>query len=407
MNEPRWSEPVDAYLTKRTSSIPRLTPPGSDLVNLAPGDPVLPVPEVVSRAVVSSVANDRHGYTPPTGIAELREAIRQKFQRVNGLEYSLDEIIVGMGSKQVIVAALLATIRDRDEVLVLTPSFSMYPDMVRLARGTPVQLRADASSGFKVTPEALRSAMTDRTRWIILNTPNNPTGAVYSAQELERLAEVLTAHPTAQLISDEIYEQLIYSEEQHFSPARISPEVRSRVLTVSGLSKTYGMTGWRIGYAGGPADLVEAMGAVQLLTTTCPPRVTQAAAVAALGIPSADIEETVSSLRRRRDMVVDALSEIPGTDVHTPAAGLYVVVDCETLISGTDMGSGIDLANWLREDHGVMVMPGELFDLPMSIRISFCIPEADVRRGLDRVSSAFGELAHSRLPDPKSQEETP
>jgi aspartate aminotransferase len=313
-------------------------------------------------------------YTNTDGTPELKRAVAAKFKRENGLDYAIDQIIVGAGAKQAIFNALMATLEAGDEVIIPTPYYVSYFDMVRLAGGEPVPAPSSAE-GFRLLPAALEATITPRTRWLILNSPGNPGGAVYSRAELQALAAVLKRHPQVAVLADDIYEHILFDGREFCTIAQAAPELYERTLTVNGVSKAYAMTGWRIGYAGGPKHLIQAMGKVQSQSTHAACSISQAAAIAALTGPQEIVRERSQQFQRRRDFVVEALNQAPGIEVSMPEGAFYVFPSCAGVIGkrtpdGKTITDDRDFTHYLLETEGVAVMHGSAYGAPAHLRIS-------------------------------------
>ena len=352
---------------------------GRDSIALSAGQPDFPTPVHVCEAAAEAMARGETCYTNLTGTPELKAAISASFRRTSGLDFGENEIIVSPGGKSVIAAALAATLSPGDEVVVPTPCWTSYPDMVRLFGGTPVPVAGGAD--FKLTPEALDAFITPETRWLILNSPGNPTGAVYSASELSALAEVLRRHPHVWVLSDDIYSTVTFATP-FATLAAVAPDLASRTLIVSGVSKSYSMTGWRVGWGAGPAELITLMATVQGQTTTCAPSISQAASVAALEGPQSYLADWTDSYRARRDLVVRGLNALPGITCPVPDGAFYAFFK---LPEGTD---DMDWCTRLLEERGVALVPGAAFSAPGHVRLSYAASEADLRSALQRMERA-------------------
>jgi aspartate aminotransferase len=332
------------------------------------------------------------------GTAELKAAIAGKFHRENGLSYAADEITAGAGAKQVIHNAFMATLSSGDEVILAAPYWTSYADMVLIADGTPVNVVCREENGFRLDAADLEAAITPRTRWLLLNSPSNPTGAAYSEAQLRPILDVLRRHPHVWLMSDDIYEHLIYDDMPFVTPALLEPGLKNRTLTVNGVSKAYAMTGWRLGYGGGPKELIAAMAVVQSQSTTNPSSISQAAAIAALTGPQDFLLERRIAFQRRRDIVVDGLNAIGGISCRRPEGAFYVFANCAGLIGKhTADGSVIDsdaaFCRYLLERHNVAIVPGSCFGLAPYIRLSYAASEADLIEAIRRIAAAAKELS--------------
>ncbi|MDE2789284.1 MAG: pyridoxal phosphate-dependent aminotransferase [Paracoccaceae bacterium] len=369
---------------------------GRDVISLSAGEPDFETPTNVRAAAEAAIAAGKTRYTAVDGIAELKSAIARKFQQDNGLRYEPSEISVANGGKQILFNALLATLNDGDEVVIAAPYWVSYPDMVHLAGGTPVFVSGRFDDGFRISPEALNSAITSRTRWFILNSPSNPTGAGYGKDDLARLASVLLRHPHVRVLSDDIYEHLSYGNFRFNTLAAVEPGLFDRTLTMNGVSKAYAMTGWRIGYAGGPADLIAAMAKIQSQSTSNPCSVSQWAAVEALSGPQDHIHASRPIFQNRRDLVVERLNRIPGISCPVPDGAFYVfpsIAGCigKTTPAGRVIDTDEDFAMGLLEEQNVAVVFGAAFGLSPHIRISYAASEEDLIQGCRRIKE-FCEL---------------
>lgn len=371
---------------------------GRDIVKLTTGEPDFPTPEHAKEAAIRVMRENEIRYTPVNGLAALREAAQAKFRRDNALHYELDQIAVGAGTKQVLFNALMATVSGADEVIVPAPYWTSYPDMVKLAGGTPVIVRCDQVSGFKMSPEQLEAAITPRTKWLIFSSPSNPTGATYDANELGALAEVLLGHPHVHVLSDDVYEHLIYDDNTFATFAQVQPQLIDRVVTCNGVSKAYSMTGWRVGFAGGPKHIIANMSKMQSQSTSGVSAVSQAAAVAALNGPQALVHERTRNLGRRRDLLLEGLSAIEGLRCDRPQGAMYVYCSCEGVIgkrtsAGAIIESDTDFVMYLLDSVGVAVVQGAAYGLSPFFRASFAAPEGDIVRGAELIAQACRTLS--------------
>jgi len=336
-------------------------------------------------------------YTDVPGTRELTQAIIRKFKHDNGLTFEANQITIGVGSKQVLYNALQATVDPGDDVVVAVPAWVSYPEMVKLAEGNPIIVQCPMANGFKITPSQLEAAITPKTKWLMLNSPSNPSGAVYTAAELKALAAVLARHPHVWFMSDDIYEKILYTGEPFPTMAAVVPEMASRCLTINGVSKAFAMTGWRVGYAAGPVELIRGINLVQGQSVSHTSSVSQAAAVAALDGPMDFLPPFVAAYRRRRDLVVAALREIPGIECMVPDGAFYVFPNCEALLgtrtpTGKHVATDLDLCMYFLEDAGVALVPGSAFELPGHFRISYAAPETAVVEGMKRLKDACARL---------------
>ncbi|MFM8938955.1 MAG: pyridoxal phosphate-dependent aminotransferase [Phenylobacterium sp.] len=363
---------------------------GRDIISLGAGEPDFDTPENIKEAAIRAIREGKTKYTTVDGIPELKEAIAAKFARENGLSYKPSQVNVSPGGKPVIFNAMMATLNPGDEVIVPAPYWVSYPDMVLLAGGTPVFAPTTAASGFKLKPAELEAAITPRTRWLILNSPSNPSGAAYTKDELKGLAEVLLRHPQVWILTDDMYEHLMFDDMKFWTLAQVEPALYERTLTMNGVSKAYAMTGWRIGYAAGPEPLIKLMAKVMSQSTSNPCSVSQYAAVEALNGTQDFIRPNAAIFQKRRDLVVSMLNQASGLVCPTPEGAFYVYPSCEALIgrtapSGRVIGSDKDFANELLESEGVAVVFGEAFGLSPFFRISYATSEKILEDACSRI----------------------
>lgn len=349
---------------------------GRDVISLGAGEPDFDTPDNIKRAAIDAINRGETKYTPVPGIPELRAAIVGKFRRENGLDYTADQIIVGTGGKQVLYNAFAATLNPGDEVIIPAPYWVSYPDIVMLNGGEPRFVATSLESRFKLTPDDLRSALNPKTKWLMFNSPSNPSGAAYSAAELRALADVLLDHPNVWVLTDDMYEHLLYTDQPFATLAQIEPGLYDRTLTMNGVSKAYAMTGWRIGYAGGPDKLIRAMTKIQSQQTSGACSIAQWAAVEALNGPQDFIPERAKAFRERRDLVVSMLNQANGLDCPMPQGAFYVYPSCEGAIgkttpSGRRIETDEDFVSELLEAEGVAVVHGSAFGLGPNFRISY------------------------------------
>ena len=370
---------------------------GVDVIGLSQGEPDFDTPVHIREAAKQALDAGATRYTDVDGTPALKQAIVRKFERENGLRYETSQISVGTGGKQVLYNALQATLDAGDEVLVPAPFWVSYPDMVRLAGGVAVEIACGAEQHYKLRPQQLEAAITPRTKWLILNSPSNPTGAGYSAEELRALADVLARHPQVWVMSDDMYEHIRYDGWTFHSPAAVAPQLASRTLTVNGVSKAFAMTGWRIGYAGGPRELIAAMATIQSQTTSNPCSVAQAAAVAALDGPMDFLAERNEVFRRRRDLCLAAFRAIAGMSCRTPEGAFYLFPSCQGLLGRRDAQGRViatdnDFSRFLMEQAQVAVVPGSAFGLPGHFRISFATATERLEQACERITRACATL---------------
>jgi len=370
---------------------------GRDVIGLGAGEPDFGTPEHIKEAAIRAIREGRTKYTAVDGVPELKEAICDKFARENNLSYQPSEVTVGTGGKQVLYNALMATLNPGDEVVIPTPYWVSYPDMVLLAGGTPVTADAKLEDGFKLKPDALEAAITPKTKWVILNSPSNPSGAAYTREELKALTDVIVRHPDVWVMTDDMYEHLVYGEFTFHTVAEVEPALKERTLTVNGVSKAYAMTGWRIGYAGGPAHLIKAMAKIQSQSTSNPCSVSQYAAIEALAGPQDHIASNNEVFRTRRDLVVSMLNQANGITCTTPEGAFYVYPSCERLIgrkapTGNVIGTDTDFATELLEAEGVAVVQGTAFGLAPFFRISYATSTEALEEACSRIQRFCGNL---------------
>ena len=363
---------------------------GRDVIALGAGEPDFDTPEHIKAAARAAIDAGRTKYTAVDGIAELKEAVCEKFRRDNGLAYTPAQVSVGSGGKQMLYNALTATLDEGDEVIIPAPYWVSYPDMVRLAGGVPVVVPAGPEAGFRLTPARLEAAITPRTKWLIFNSPANPTGAGYSRTELKALTDVVMRHPHVWVLSDDIYEHLVFDGFEFCTPAEVEPGLKGRTLTVNGVSKAYAMTGWRIGYAAGPEELIAAMRKIQSQSTSCPCSISQWAAVEALTGPQDFLEEWRAVFGRRRDLVVEGLNAAPGIDCPVPQGAFYVYPSIGGCIGRTSAGGTVisddeAFARALLEEEGVAVVFGAAFGLSPHIRVSYATSDEALKEACARI----------------------
>jgi aspartate aminotransferase len=363
---------------------------GRDVIGLAAGEPDFDTPENIKEAAIKAIRDGKTKYTNVDGIPELKEAICGKFERENGLKYQPSQVNVSPGGKPVIWNAMLATLNPGDEVIVPTPYWVSYWDIVLLAGGTPVAVASTAERGFKLQPADLDAAITPKTKWIILNSPSNPSGAAYTRAELKALSEVLLRHPHVWILTDDMYEHLVFGDFEFTTIAQVEPALYERTLTMNGVSKAYAMTGWRIGYAAGPEPLIKAMAKVMSQTTSNPSSISQWAAVEALNGPQGFIKSNAKLFEQRRDLVVSMLNQANGLRCPTPEGAFYVYPSCEALIgktapSGRTISGDQDFATELLESEGVAVVHGAAFGLSPFFRISYATANAVLEDACGRI----------------------
>ena len=364
---------------------------GKDIIGLGAGEPDFDTPENIKQAAIKAIKDGDTKYTAVDGTPALKDAIINKFKRENNLEYQINQITVGAGGKHVIYNAMMATLNEGDEVIVPAPYWVSYPDIVLLAGGTPIILECTEKQGFKINPSELEKIITNKTKWIILNSPSNPTGACYSERDIREIAKVLEKHPQVYILSDDIYEHVTYEGFKFFTIAQIEG-LKNRVLTMNGVSKAYSMTGWRIGYAAGPKEIIKAIAKIQSQSTTNPSSISQAAAVEALNGTQNFIKERAASFQSRRDFVVKALNEIEGIECLNPEGAFYVFPSCKGLIGKKDSNGNVikkdtDFVQFLLENNGVAVVQGSAFGLEGFFRISYATSMENLKKAMEKISS--------------------
>ena len=375
----------------------KLRAQGRSIVSLSIGEPDLGTPEHVTEGAYQAALKGETTYSPIGGIPELKQAVRDKFSRENQLTFANNEVTVSAGGKQVLSNVLYATLNPGDEVVIPAPFWLAYAQMVQLYEGVPVIVNTSAATGFKATPEELEAAITEKTKWVMLNSPGNPSGAVYSEKDLQALAQVLSRHPHVWVLSDDMYEHLIYTDAPFKTMAQVAPELRDRTLTVNGVSKAYAMTGWRVGYAGGPSELIKAMEMVQSQTTSGTSRISQWAAVTALNGPQDSLAANLEIYRKRRTLVVDGLNSIEGVECLWPDGAFYAYPSCSAFMGGAT-AEGVKLVSdkefsmALLQEKGVTTVHGTAFGLSPYFRVSYAASEADIKEAVARIADFCGSI---------------
>lgn len=382
---------------KVTAKAKELARQGRSVISLSAGEPDFKTPKHICDAAIRAIEEGHHGYTVNTGTPELREAIVEKLRRDNQLEYRPEQIVVSNGAKQSIGFTLFATVDPGDEVIIPAPYWVSYPEMVKLADGTPVIVKTSIENDFKLKPEELEKALTERTKALILCSPSNPTGSMYSREELEGLAEVLRAHPDVLILSDEIYEYIVFDGE-HQSILQAAPDLKERTVVVNGFSKGFAMTGWRLGYIAGPDSIVQAVAKIQSQETSAPSTISQKAGEAAYRGSLDDVIRMREAFRERRDYIVGALREIPGLRCFVPAGAFYVFPDCSSYFGkrtadGQLIETSTDLCIYLLEHHGVAAVPGDAFGEPSGFRISYASSMEQLQEAIRRLKKGLEELS--------------
>ncbi|MEL6241435.1 MAG: pyridoxal phosphate-dependent aminotransferase [Pseudomonadota bacterium] len=380
-----------------TNKAAELKAAGHDVIGLGAGEPDFDTPQHIKDAAVVAIALGKTKYTAVDGIPELKQAICAKFERDNGLEYTIAQITVGTGGKQVLYNALMATLNEGDEVIIPAPYWVSYPDMVLLAGGTPVPVECGIETAFKMTPDQLEAAITPQTKWLIFNSPSNPTGAGYSKAELKALTDVLMRHPHVWVMTDDMYEHLVYDDFEFCTPAQVEPGLYDRTLTVNGVSKAYAMTGWRIGYAAGPEHLIKAMRKIQSQSTSNPCSISQWAAVEALNGEHDFIATNNAVFKRRRNLVVSMLNGIDGVTCPVPEGAFYVYPSITGLIGKTSAGGTAitddeAFATALLEEKGVAVVFGSAFGVSPNFRVSYATSDEALKEACTRIQDFCASL---------------
>ncbi len=380
-----------------TNKAAELKAAGHDIIGLGAGEPDFDTPDFVKEAAIEAIRAGQTKYTAVDGTPALKAAIQAKFRRDNGLDYALDAITVNVGGKQTIFNAMVATLDPGDEVVIPAPYWVSYPDIVQFCGATPVIVRCGIEQGFKLTPEQLDAAITPATKWVILNSPSNPTGAAYSEAEIRALADVLLGHPHVYVLTDDMYEHVIYDDFAFRTIASVEPRLFDRTLTVNGASKAYAMTGWRIGFAGGPKPIIKAMAKIQSQSTSNPCSIAQAAVVAALNGPQDFLKARNTAFQARRDLVVSMLNEAQGLSCPRPEGAFYVYPDCSGLIGKTTPGGKLllndeDVAAYFLETEGVAVVHGAAFGLGPAFRISYATSTEALDEACRRIQRACGAV---------------
>jgi aspartate aminotransferase len=380
-----------------TSKAAELRAKGLNVIGLGAGEPDFDTPENIKEAAIASIRNGATKYTAVEGTIELRKAICQKFKRENNLDYQPNNIIVGCGAKHVLYNAIMASVNPGDEVIIPAPYWVSYPDIVELAEGTPVIINCKSENNFLLTPGELEASITPKTKWLILNSPSNPTGNTYSYENLRALADILLKYPQVNILSDDIYEHITFEGFKFYTIAQIEPKLIDRVLTLNGVSKSYAMTGWRIGFAGGPAELIKAMSVIQSQNTTNACSISQAAAVEALNGPQDFIPQNAELFHSRRDLVLSLLSDVSLIKCNKPTGAFYIFIECYKMFgkktpAGKLLQNSSDVAEYLLEDALVAVVQGVAFGMEGYFRISYATSEANLTEACRRIKEACEKL---------------
>ena len=394
---PRMSRFKPSPSQMASARVRELQAEGRDIVKLTAGEPDFPTPDHAKEAALAIMRRDEIRYTPINGTLEMRQAAQAKFARDNGLDYGLDQLTVGSGTKQVLFNALMATVGAGDEVIIPAPYWTSYPDMVKLAGGVPVIVVCGQNNRFKLRPEQLAEAITPNTKWLIFSSPGNPTGATYSHAEIAALAEVLLAHRHVHILTDDVYEHLRFDGRAFATIAAVEPRLYDRTVTCNGVSKAYSMTGWRVGFAGGPKEIIANMSKMQSQSTAGVSAVGQAAAAAALTGPQDYVATRTADLQRRRDMLFASLRAAPRLSCDLPEGAMYVFCSCAGAIgkrtpAGAVIKTDTDFTMYLLDSVGVAVVQGEAYGASPYIRVSFVAPDADLARGGELIQQACAAL---------------
>ncbi|MGY8935401.1 MAG: aminotransferase class I/II-fold pyridoxal phosphate-dependent enzyme [Alphaproteobacteria bacterium] len=370
---------------------------GRDIIKLTAGEPDFPTPDHANKAAIALMEKNEIRYTPVNGTLPMREAAQLKFKRDNDLDYGLDQLTAGSGTKQILFNALMATVGAGDEVIIPAPYWASYPDMVQLAGGTPVIVNCGQNNLFKMRPEQLEEAITENTKWLMFCMPSNPTGAVYTPDEMRTLADVLLKHPHVHILTDDVYEHLIFDGHEFSTFAQIEPKLYDRTVTCNGVSKAYSMTGWRLGFAGGPKEIIANMCKMQSQSTSGVSAVAQAAAIAALEGPQEFVKERTANLQHRRDILFEKLNAAKGLQCDLPDGAMYIFCSCagtlgKTAPDGRVIENDTDFTMYLLDSVGVAVVQGVAYGLSPYFRASFVAPEDDLVRGGDLIIKACADL---------------
>ena len=395
---PRMSRFKPSASQMASARVRELVAEGRDIVKLTAGEPDFPTPDHAKAAALEVMARNEIRYTPINGTLEMRTAAQTKFQRDNNLDYELTQLTVGSGTKQVLFNALMATVGHGDEVIVPGPYWTSYPDMVQLAGGTPVFVPTEQNHQFKMRAEELDRAITKSTKWLMFSSPSNPTGATYDAEELRSIADVLLDHPHVHVLTDDVYEHLIYDGRTFHTLASLEPRLYERTITCNGVSKAYSMTGWRVGFAGGPAALITNLSKMQSQSTAGVSAVSQAAAIAVLEGPQGFVAERTANLQHRRDILYQFLNQAEGLSCTLPEGAMYIFCSCAGAIGkrtphGTVIENDTDFTMYLLDSVGVAVVQGEAYGHSPYFRASFVAPEEDLHKGGQLIVEACAALS--------------
>ena len=381
-----------------TDVVARLRHQGRTLYDFSMGEPDFNTPEHICAAATEAMRRGETGYTPTTGTLALKQAVQRKYQREYDLNFETEQIVVGSGAKPLIADLLRTITSEGDEVILATPCWTSHPGMVNLLGATPVFVATEQSNGFRMTAESLAGSITDKTSVLLMNAPSNPCGAIYSEQQLAELAQVLRAHPQIWIVTDDLYEHIVFDGNQCPSILQVAPDLAERTLLVSGVSKAFAMTGWRIGFAAGPVSVIKAVGGIMSQATGCPCSISQAAAVAALDGPMDCVDEFVAAYQARRDRSVPVLNSIAGIECNSPDGAFYLFPSCEGVIGsvrpdGKRIESSSDFATYLLEQYSVVTVPGSAFEKDPHIRISIATADDQLAEGMERIKQAVESLS--------------
>ena len=381
-----------------TTKARELKAAGKNVIGLGAGEPDFDTRINIKDAAITAINNGETKYTAVDGTPELKAAIKQKFAKENNISYEANEISVGTGAKQVLYNTFMASLNEGDEVIIPAPYWVSYPDIILLSGGTPIIVECGLKQNFKITPKQLEDNITSKTKWLILNSPSNPTGAAYTKDELTELANILKKHPNIYILSDDIYEHIVYDDFKFTTIAEIAPELKERTITLNGVSKAYSMTGWRIGFAGGNKDLIKAISIIQSQSTSNPSSISQAAAIEALNGPQEYIKENALMFQGRRDLVLNRLNDIPGLSTFKPQGAFYVFPYCADLFGkktpkGEIIKNSTELAGYLLEDALVAVVPGSAFGTEGYFRISYATSNELLEQACERIKNSLAKLS--------------
>lgn len=376
---------------------------GVPVIDLSAGQPDFDTPEDIKEAAKAAIDAGQTRYTALDGTAEMKDAVRLKFERDNGLLFARDEVMVGAGAKQLLFNAFMATVNPGHEVILPTPCWLSYFDIVKIAGGVPIAVSGELEAGYKITPEQLRQVVTENSRWILLNSPSNPSGAVYSADELAALLEIIAEYPNLWVMADDVYEHIRFDNTPFATPAAVRPDLKPRILTVNAVSKAYAMTGWRLGYAGGPAALMKAMSVVQSQSTSNPCSVSQAAAVEALTGQQGFLSEARAAYTRRRDILLEGVLQIDGVEARPPEGSFFAFVRITELLhrrtpDGMTLSDDSAVSDYLLREASVVTVPGSEFGLPGHLRLSFAVADHHLQTAVERMKTALDALEKTREP---------